>query len=128
MTTWHRVNRESPCAICGRPDWCTVAADGAACCMRTPSDTQAANGGNMIAQSSNKSVSSPTPDVDLDPLWSSRRVRAFVDVAERTFRRWLAAGKFPPADVRIGHREGRQALRWKRSTVESWVSRGGTQE
>jgi len=30
---WHRVSRHHPCPICGRPDWCSVSADGrlAAC-------------------------------------------------------------------------------------------------
>ena len=32
---WVRVNRHLPCPVCGRPDWCGVAADGsAAACMR----------------------------------------------------------------------------------------------
>ena len=32
---WVRVSRQHPCPVCGRPDWCGVAADGsAAACMR----------------------------------------------------------------------------------------------
>ncbi|HKX33310.1 MAG TPA: MobF family relaxase [Blastocatellia bacterium] len=41
-----RVKRKSPCPICNKPDWCSVAADGAfAICMRVPSDHEAKNGG-----------------------------------------------------------------------------------
>ena len=43
---WVRVSRGSPCPICRKPDWCTVAGDGsAACCMRTESDRRLGNGG-----------------------------------------------------------------------------------
>jgi hypothetical protein len=44
MTTWQRVNKKRPCAICSRPDWCTYA-EGAACCMRVKSDKELRNGG-----------------------------------------------------------------------------------
>lgn len=34
-TRWRRVSKASPCPICGRPDWCSLAEDGsAAVCMR----------------------------------------------------------------------------------------------
>lgn len=34
-TTWSAASRRRPCPICGKPDWCSVAADGArAMCMR----------------------------------------------------------------------------------------------
>lgn len=40
-----RVNRQNPCPICERPDWCTISADGSiAFCMRIASDKQAMNG------------------------------------------------------------------------------------
>ena len=40
------MSRGSPCPICRKPDWCTVAADGsAACCMRTESERRLGNGG-----------------------------------------------------------------------------------
>lgn len=45
-TEWRRTSRYNPCPVCRKPDWCTVAADGSvACCMRTPSDKPARNGG-----------------------------------------------------------------------------------
>lgn len=35
-TNWLRVSRRKPCPVCGRPDWCLLAADGsAAICART---------------------------------------------------------------------------------------------
>ena len=43
---WKRVSRDEHCPICGKPDWCTVTADGMiACCMRVEAEKQAANGG-----------------------------------------------------------------------------------
>ena len=51
-----------------------------------------------------------------DPLWSAKTVREYVDAPDRTFRRWLSAGRFPPPDLRIG-----TSLRWRRSTVLAWV-------
>lgn len=45
---WLRVSKAEPCAICGKPDWCGVAADGqVAICMRTASAHPAANGGHV---------------------------------------------------------------------------------
>jgi hypothetical protein len=45
-TKWVRVNKRRPCPICGRPDWCTVSADGTvACCMRQDGGHLARNGG-----------------------------------------------------------------------------------
>lgn len=39
---WVRVNRRSPCPICGKPDWCLIAQDGkAAICARIESDKPA---------------------------------------------------------------------------------------
>ncbi len=52
------------------------------------------------------------PDDGLERLYSARSIRRLLDVPDRTFRRWIAAGKFPPADIRFG-----STLRWKESTV-----------
>lgn len=41
---WTRVTRDEPCAICGRPDWCTKTDDGS-CCMRIESERAMHNGG-----------------------------------------------------------------------------------
>lgn len=43
---WRRVTRSRPCPVCGRPDWCLVAADGsAAICPRIPSDRRLGDAG-----------------------------------------------------------------------------------
>lgn len=45
-TTWRRVNREHPCPVCGRFDWCLIAADEtAAICPRTESPKRAGDAG-----------------------------------------------------------------------------------
>ena len=55
MHDWVRVSRGAPCAICEKPDWCTVSGDGsAACCMRVESDPR---GGNVVV----KDTTGPTP-------------------------------------------------------------------
>jgi hypothetical protein len=42
---WLRVSKQNPCAVCGKPDWCTYTHDGLACCMRVQSDRPSPNGG-----------------------------------------------------------------------------------
>lgn len=45
-TTWVRATKAHPCPICGKPDWCSVSADGSAsCCMRVESEKPTRNGG-----------------------------------------------------------------------------------
>ncbi len=56
-----------------------------------------------------------TRDSTSDPLCVTGWVCSYLAVPIRTFRRWRAAGKFPPPDVR-----GRPN-RWRRSTVERWI-------
>ena len=47
-TKWVRVSRELPCPICGRLDWCLVAADkGAAICPRTESPKRCGDAGYL---------------------------------------------------------------------------------
>lgn len=46
MPGWSRVNRQHPCCICGKADWCGTSPDGTlACCMRVKSGRPARNGG-----------------------------------------------------------------------------------
>lgn len=43
---WLRVNKQNPCQICGKPDWCLISDDGkAAICARIESDKPAGNKG-----------------------------------------------------------------------------------
>ena len=43
---WVRVTRARPCAVCGKPSWCGVSADGVwAVCMRVESGKATRNGG-----------------------------------------------------------------------------------
>ena len=45
-TQWKRVSRETPCPVCGKADWCLVAADGtAAICPRTESPRRCGDAG-----------------------------------------------------------------------------------
>jgi hypothetical protein len=45
-TTWQRVSREARCLICGKADWCSIAADKTVCvCMRVESGKRTRNGG-----------------------------------------------------------------------------------
>lgn len=53
---------------------------------------------------------------DLGPLLSAKHVRELLDVSDRGLRRWIAGGKFPPADLRIG-----VSLRWRESTVRDFL-------
>jgi hypothetical protein len=47
-TKWLRVNRELPCPVCGKPDWCLVAADAsAAICPRTESPKRCGSAGYL---------------------------------------------------------------------------------
>ncbi len=44
--SWRRVNRSSPCKLCGKPDWCIVSADGAAAiCARVESPKRCGESG-----------------------------------------------------------------------------------
>ena len=43
---WHRVNKRSPCPICGRKDWCLIAVSGnAVICARTESPKRVGDAG-----------------------------------------------------------------------------------
>src|SRR5262245_65492992 len=56
-TKWQRVNRELPCPVCGKSDWCIVAADGtAAICPRTESQKRCGDAGYL-----HRLVDSPLP-------------------------------------------------------------------
>ena len=73
-------------------------------------------------------VRQPTPAVGnrtmsamdcLDRLLSAATVCQIIDTKPRTFRRWIADGRFPKPDMRIG-----RALRWRESTVRAFIEGG----
>lgn len=46
MNGWHNANRNEPCPICGKHDWCAIADNGsAAICRRVPSEKMTPTGG-----------------------------------------------------------------------------------
>ncbi len=46
MVEWNRVNKGSPCPVCGKPDWCLLSAHGtAAICQRVESDNRRGKAG-----------------------------------------------------------------------------------
>jgi predicted DNA-binding transcriptional regulator AlpA len=53
-------------------------------------------------------------------------VAAELDVSKRTLQQWVAAEKFPPADLRMGAK----LVFWRRETVDAWLDEkaagGGT--
>lgn len=53
----------------------------------------------------------------VDRLLSVSSVCAALDVSDRGLRRWIAGGKFPAADVRIGGR----TLRWRSSSIRRFI-------
>lgn len=79
MTAWLRVSKQKPCAICGKGDWCTVAADGsAACCMRVESGKRLHNGGWL------HKTGTPAPRIEYRaPVKSAVKVDFY-----RTWRDW----------------------------------------
>ena len=48
-------------------------------------------------------------------------VASLLNLAPRTFDRLLSTKKFPGPDIALNAK----LIRWRRSTVESWVERGG---
>lgn len=62
---WRRCDRQEPCLLCGKPDWCTVSPDGIfACCMRIMDGAirQVKNGGYLHAlKARNDSWKRPAP-------------------------------------------------------------------
>jgi predicted DNA-binding transcriptional regulator AlpA len=45
-------------------------------------------------------------------------IKYFVPAGERTIRRWMSSGIFPPADISIGGK----VRYWRRETIEQWIS------
>ena len=91
---WVRVSRRHPCPICGKPDWCTVSADGLAiCCMRTPGERLLRNGGWLYrpARGALAWTTGETPA-------ASGAIRAPAAVVDQVYRALLAELELSPAD------------------------------
>lgn len=54
---------------------------------------------------------------------SSNEVAAALGIGRRTLQNWLAAGRFPPADLRIA-----RTHRWRPATIEAWLSSGAARD
>lgn len=52
-----------------------------------------------------------------EKLLSLKEVCVLVSLGERTARRWLTTGAFPPPDARLAGK----LLRWRASTIRTWV-------
>lgn len=69
---WVRVTKTNPCAVCGRPDWCTVG-EFFFCCMRVQSAKPCTNGGwlHPLNEKYDKPIFNPEPprpEVDCEKM------------------------------------------------------------
>ncbi|MEI6789362.1 MAG: toprim domain-containing protein [bacterium] len=97
MTTWQRVSRQHPCPVCGKHDWCGIAADtGAVCCMRVQSDRPTGNGGWLHGGSERPSPPPRAPAPGYEP---------------------------PDFDATLWWRTVRHVARW--DPMEAWATRLG---
>jgi len=53
----------------------------------------------------------------LDRLLTVREICALLGCSDRALRRWIIAGRFPPADLVLGTR----SLRWKELTLRAFL-------
>jgi excisionase family DNA binding protein len=58
----------------------------------------------------------------MEPMLGMDDLAALLRCNRRTLERLRSAGKLPQPDIHIG-----RMPRWKRSTIETWVERGGRQ-
>ena len=55
---------------------------------------------------------------DTERLLAISDIVRLTGLGERTLRRWLTTGQFPPADYRLGGKH----LRWRHETVDVWLA------
>jgi len=78
---WRRVSRDRRCPICGRPDWCLIAADGsAAICARTKSAKRCGEAG-WLHRLGDERFSSARPVVRSIALTATRPRHDFANLA-----------------------------------------------
>lgn len=61
--------------------------------------------------------SSSMNPVTCEQLMRPRDVARTLNIGKRTFERWLASGRFPRPDIKVGPK----ILLWKPATVTAWV-------
>jgi predicted DNA-binding transcriptional regulator AlpA len=59
----------------------------------------------------------PAPPTEEPLLMPMPAVSRLVGIGARTLWRWISAGQFPDADVKIGAK----VRRWRRDTILNWI-------
>lgn len=131
MAEWARVTRHEPCAVCGKPDYCTRTTDGtAARCMRVESDKPSPdrNGGSAwLHVLSNPLPPLPPPKpVERKEDWT-RECRAMFNHERAHQKRCEVADKLSVSvssleDLRVGIGWDE----WNNAEFSSWPSRDET--
>jgi excisionase family DNA binding protein len=65
-------------------------------------------------------VDPPSLAAAIEPLLTTSDLARLLVCDRRTIERMRSAGKLPKPDIKIG-----RMPRWKRSTIEAWLERGG---
>jgi len=97
-SNWRRVNRQGPCSICGKPDWCLVSTDGTAICARVESNRRAGEAGYLhrLTESHHHGWQAP-PSITLH-----RSTVDHADLAARFQATAEKAGKLEPLARQLG--------------------------
>ncbi len=86
-SNWLRVNKNSPCPICGKPDWCLVSQGGSAViCARVQSDREVGRAGWLHKLTeSQEPIGLPKPRKH-----AQEAVKASPDILDKVYRSLLA--------------------------------------
>ncbi len=86
-SNWLRVNKDSPCPICGKPDWCLVSQGGSAViCARVQSDREVGRAGWLHKLTeSQEPIGLPKPRKH-----AQEAVKASPDILDKVYRSLLA--------------------------------------
>ncbi len=146
--TWRRVNRQEPCPICKKVDWCGVSDDGElAICMRIDSDHPARNGGHVHKLSDPVPLrpmlppETPAPKIDAGEMMARWRKNTleeqFENLSERlgvsivalkalgaAFAHEHKAWAFPMYDDRSVNESNAIGIRLRNVSGEKWSVKG----
>lgn len=64
--------------------------------------------------------SNASPKSTFEPLLSLTDLAGFLNTTRRTIERMRAAGKLPPADIKVG-----KMPRWQAATIRAWLAGQG---